>query len=52
LDGSQAAHQRLGDAAQWWAYYLIALAAGGWWTIYGPIVMTTSALILWFPRQQ
>ena len=30
-----------GDAAQWWAYYLIALAAGGWWTIFSPIIMTT-----------
>jgi steroid 5-alpha reductase family enzyme len=29
-----------GDSAQWWAIYLIALAAGGWWTIFGPIVMT------------
>lgn len=30
-----------GDATQWWAYYLIALVAGGWWTIFGPIIMTT-----------
>lgn len=29
-----------GDAAQWWGYYLIALSAGGWWTIYAPIIMT------------
>jgi steroid 5-alpha reductase family enzyme len=29
-----------GDAAQWWAYYLIGLAAGGWWTIFSPILMT------------
>jgi steroid 5-alpha reductase family enzyme len=29
-----------GDAAQWWAFYLIALAAGGWWTIFSPILMT------------
>jgi steroid 5-alpha reductase family enzyme len=29
-----------GDAAQWWGYYLLALAAGGWWTIYAPIIMT------------
>ncbi len=29
-----------GDATQWWAYYLLALAAGGWWTIFGPIIMT------------
>lgn len=29
-----------GDATQWWGFYLIALAAGGWWTIFGPIIMT------------
>jgi steroid 5-alpha reductase family enzyme len=30
-----------GDAAQWWGYYLVALAAGGWWTVFSPILMTT-----------
>ena len=29
-----------GDATQWWAYYLVALAAGGWWTIFSPFIMT------------
>jgi steroid 5-alpha reductase family enzyme len=29
-----------GDATQWWAYYLIALAAGGWWSIFSPVIMT------------
>jgi steroid 5-alpha reductase family enzyme len=29
-----------GDSAQWWAYYLIALAAGGWWSVFSPIIMT------------
>jgi steroid 5-alpha reductase family enzyme len=29
-----------GDAAQWWGFYLIAAATGGWWTIFGPILMT------------
>jgi len=29
-----------GDATQWWAYYLIATAAGAFWTLYSPIVMT------------
>jgi steroid 5-alpha reductase family enzyme len=29
-----------GDAAQWWGFYLIATAAGGWWTIFSPILMT------------
>lgn len=33
-----------GDAAQWWAYYLVALAAGGWWTIFSPLIMTS---LLW-----
>lgn len=28
-----------GDATMWWGLYLIAAAAGGWWTIFGPIVM-------------
>ena len=30
-----------GDAVQWWATYLIALAAGGGWSIFSPILMTT-----------
>jgi len=30
-----------GDAAQWWGYFLIATANGGWWTIFSPILMTT-----------
>jgi steroid 5-alpha reductase family enzyme len=29
-----------GDAAQWWGFYLIALAAGAWWTIFSPLLMT------------
>lgn len=29
-----------GDAAQWWGYYLIAVAAGGWWSVFSPILMT------------
>jgi steroid 5-alpha reductase family enzyme len=29
-----------GDAAQWWGYYLIALAAGGGWTVFSPLLMT------------
>lgn len=29
-----------GDAAQWWAYYLLAVGAGGWWTIFSPVIMT------------
>jgi steroid 5-alpha reductase family enzyme len=29
-----------GDAAQWWAYYLVALSTGTWWTIFSPFLMT------------
>lgn len=30
-----------GDAAQWWGFYLIALATGsGWWTVISPVLMT------------
>lgn len=29
-----------GDAAQWWAYFLVAVAAGGGWTVFSPIIMT------------
>lgn len=30
-----------GDATQWWAFYLLAVAAGGWWTVFSPLIMTT-----------
>lgn len=29
-----------GDAGQWWAFYLFALANGGGWTIFSPLLMT------------
>ena len=29
-----------GDAAEWWGFYLISAFAGGWWTIFSPILMT------------
>lgn len=29
-----------GDFCVWWGIYLVALAAGHWWTIVGPLVMT------------
>jgi steroid 5-alpha reductase family enzyme len=29
-----------GEACIWWAYYLFALAAGAWWSIPGPLLMT------------
>ena len=33
-----------GDATQWWAYYLVAAAAGGFWTIFSPVFMTVLLL--------
>jgi len=29
-----------GECCVWWGFYLIALAAGGWWTIPAPLLMT------------
>lgn len=29
-----------GESMVWWGYYVIALAAGGWWMIFSPILMT------------
>jgi steroid 5-alpha reductase family enzyme len=29
-----------GDALIWWAFYLFAVASGGWWTIFSPLLMT------------
>lgn len=29
-----------GDAMVWWGYFLIACAAGAWWTIFSPALMT------------
>ena len=29
-----------GEFCIWWAYYLFAVAAGGWWSIVSPLVMT------------
>jgi steroid 5-alpha reductase family enzyme len=29
-----------GDAAQWWGFGILALIAGGWWTLYAPALMT------------
>lgn len=29
-----------GDFCVWWGFYLIATAAGGWWSIVGPLVMS------------
>jgi steroid 5-alpha reductase family enzyme len=29
-----------GECCVWWGFYLLALAAGGWWSIVGPLLMT------------
>ena len=29
-----------GEAVVWWGYYIITLAAGNWWTVFSPILMT------------
>jgi steroid 5-alpha reductase family enzyme len=29
-----------GDFCVWWGFYLIALSAGGWWTIIAPLLMS------------
>jgi steroid 5-alpha reductase family enzyme len=29
-----------GDFCVWWGFYLIALSAGAWWTIIGPLIMS------------
>jgi steroid 5-alpha reductase family enzyme len=33
-----------GDATQWWAYYLVAATAGGYWTVFSPLLMTVLLL--------
>ena len=29
-----------GDALVWWGLYLVAAAAGAWWTVFSPVLMT------------
>jgi steroid 5-alpha reductase family enzyme len=29
-----------GEAVIWWGFYLFALSAGAWWTIFAPLLMT------------
>ena len=31
---------KFGDFCIWWAFYLFAFAAGGWWTIVSPLLMS------------
>jgi len=33
-----------GDFLVWWGLWLVAVAAGGWWTVYAPAVMS---MLLW-----
>jgi steroid 5-alpha reductase family enzyme len=33
-----------GESCVWWGFYLLALAAGGWWTFVGPLLMTVMLL--------
>jgi steroid 5-alpha reductase family enzyme len=33
-----------GEFCIWWAFYLFAVAAGGWWTVLSPIVMSVLLL--------
>ena len=33
-----------GESCVWWGFYLFALAAGGWWSILAPILMTAMLL--------
>src|SRR4029077_15493031 len=29
-----------GDFCVWWGLYLVALAAGAWWSVFGPLLMS------------
>jgi steroid 5-alpha reductase family enzyme len=29
-----------GECCVWWGFYLFAVAAGGWWSVISPILMT------------
>jgi steroid 5-alpha reductase family enzyme len=29
-----------GEFCMWWAFFLLAIPAGGWWTIYAPLLVT------------
>ena len=33
-----------GEATLWWGFYLLAAAAGAWWTLFAPLVMTIMLL--------
>jgi steroid 5-alpha reductase family enzyme len=33
-----------GECCVWWGFYVLAVASGGWWSIFSPLVMTTLLL--------
>ena len=33
-----------GECCVWWGFYLIALGAGGWWSVASPVLMTVLLL--------
>ncbi len=33
-----------GEFCVWWGFYLIAMSAGGWWTVFSPILMSVLLL--------
>jgi steroid 5-alpha reductase family enzyme len=33
-----------GEFCVWWGLYLLALCAGGWWTVFSPLIMTVLLL--------
>ena len=33
-----------GDFCVWWGFWLIAVAAGGWWSVFGPLLMSVLLL--------
>jgi len=41
-----------GEFCTWWAFWLFALSAGGWWTLPGPLVLTWLLRIRGLPWQE
>jgi steroid 5-alpha reductase family enzyme len=33
-----------GEFCVWWGFWLVALGAGGWWTVLSPVLMTVLLL--------
>jgi len=34
----------VGECCVWWGLYVVAVAAGGWWSVFGPLLMTVLLL--------